>query len=149
MVLGVEGEGFWSSMQDTYNSQSTYYGASNGYSTKNTWEADVAARIGLAFDRVLLFSKAGVAWGGFNFGFQDTYGSHNSGSSTLIGMIIGVGAEYAFAQNWSAKVEVDYLGFYSPSQVSMNYVFQGTPEPYSETQSAQQVLFKLGVNRKF
>ena len=87
-------------MQGTFNSQSSYYGASNSYSAKNTWEADARCRT----DRPRIRPRSVIqqSWrslGGSNFGFQGTYGSHNFASSTLIGMIIGVGAEYALLKN--------------------------------------------------
>jgi opacity protein-like surface antigen len=32
-------------------------------------------------------------------------------SATLDGLLIGLGLEYAFFNNWTAKFEYDYLGF--------------------------------------
>jgi outer membrane immunogenic protein len=152
LVLGIEGEGFWSSLKTNYNYISAYNpNDSESGSANNLWDADVAARFGLALDRILLFSKIGVAWGGFNLKANSQNGPSTytySGNSTLTGMIIGLGAEYAFAPNWTAKAEVDYLGLLN-SNVPINYVNTGTSEPYNQTYSAQKVLFKLGVNYKF
>jgi outer membrane immunogenic protein len=65
-------------------------------------------------------------------------------------MLIGLGIEYAFAPNLSAKFEADYLGF-SAKLVSFNENITGGSAlpPFSESQSSQQVLFKVGLNYKF
>ena len=49
----------------------------------------------------------------------------------------GLGAEWMFAQSWSAKVEYDYLGFGNKS-----YDFAG----FGTTVDAQVHLLKVGVN---
>jgi hypothetical protein len=64
LVLGIEGEGFWSGMKDTYSeTEISPSPGSNTYPAKNTWDADIAARFGLAIDRGLIYGKAGVVWG--------------------------------------------------------------------------------------
>ena len=50
LVLGIEGEGFWSGMkvtQDQFDGNILFASAS----IRNKWDYDVAARIGIAFDR--------------------------------------------------------------------------------------------------
>jgi len=75
-VLGIEGEGFWSGLKTQDNENETSGDESDGYfenyTTKNKWDADIAARFGVAFDRALVYSKAGVVWG--RFSFSGTYG---------------------------------------------------------------------------
>ena len=86
------------------------------------WITTVAARFGWAIDHWLLYGKAGGGWVGNNSmtisnlttGFQVTCGSFNgfgnSCSNTTGGWLLGAGFEYAFTNNWTVKLEYDYLG---------------------------------------
>ncbi len=95
------------------------------------WVASATARVGYAFDRVLLYGKGGAAWSHDTYGVQNHLGWGNpgaiclsgptpiacnpTGSSTRTGYTVGVGAEWAFAGNWSAGLEFDHYGFGSQS----------------------------------
>src|SRR5262249_18244788 len=80
----------------------------------------VAARFGWAIDHWLLYGKAGGGWvGSNNFTVTNlttgvsftcgTFGLANCNNSTG-GWLVGAGFEYAFTNNWTVKVEYDYLG---------------------------------------
>ena len=87
----------------------------------NSWITTVAARFGWAVDHWLFYGKAGGGWvGNNNFtltnlttGASITCGSFSSltncGNNTG-GWLLGAGFEYAFTNNWTVKVEYDYLG---------------------------------------
>jgi opacity protein-like surface antigen len=94
--------------------------------TRNKWDADLALRFGWAFDRLFVYSKAGVAWGGFNFSqnFSSSQTCTNpalcvfisstivsSASRTLTGMVLGFGTELAVADHWIARLEGDYINY--------------------------------------
>ena len=75
------------------------------------WIATLAGRLGYAFDHTLIYVKGGAA-----FADVDRWVAWNGGkvfndSDTRSGWTIGAGVEYAFAPNWSAKLEYDYLDF--------------------------------------
>lgn len=89
-------------------------------STKTDWFGTATARLGFAWDGVLLYSKGGVAVAHFKYGVDDTsisgpFTSVTSfrGSDTRIGWTAGAGVEWAVWGNVSAKVEYDYLAFAS------------------------------------
>ncbi len=69
-----------------------------------------------------------------------------SQSENRSGWTVGVGVEYAFFQNWSARVEYDYLDFGS-HRVSILEI----TAPITLTANIKQDmhLVKLGVNHKF
>jgi outer membrane immunogenic protein len=162
LVVGIEGEGFWSGMEI----KSDDFGASFNNTAnsvigtariRNKWDYDVAARIGVAFDRALVYGKAGWAAGGFDWNYANTAADQfntpftNQGNSTLDGLLIGVGLEYAFTNNWTAKFEYDYIGFGSknvqfsgtcPACVLTNYTF-------TENVSFDKHIFKVGINYLF
>jgi outer membrane immunogenic protein len=69
----------------------------------------VAGRLGVAFDRLLVYGKAGGAWTDDSYNLT-TAGLSFNASETRWGWVLGAGIEYAFADAWSWKVEYDYLG---------------------------------------
>ena len=74
------------------------------------WIGTVAGRVGLVEDRWLLYGKLGGGWVQSNaaLGFS---GVSFHGSNTSSGWLVGAGVEYALANNWSAKIEYNYLDF--------------------------------------
>ena len=68
-------------------------------------------RVGAAFGNGLLYGKAGVVWGRFNFHREDSNPTNVNGSATLPGLLLGLGLEYAFSQNWTGKIEYNYLNY--------------------------------------
>jgi outer membrane immunogenic protein len=81
---------------------------------KTDFLTSVTARVGYAFDNVLLYGKGGFALAadrydvtgsflGTPFGFE--------GLENRIGWTAGGGVEWAFSQHWSASIEYDYYGF--------------------------------------
>jgi len=74
----------------------------------------VAARFGVALERILLYGKAGGGWVGHDdltITNVTTGASISAGNDgTRSGFLLGAGIEWAFADNWSAKVEYNYLG---------------------------------------
>ena len=154
-VLGIEGEGFWSGMRVT---QDQFVGINPGilFSTatiKNKWDYDIAGRFGIAIDHALIYGKAGWVAGGFDWNLAQPINNpffNNSGSATLSGLLIGLGLEYAFTNNWTAKFEYDYLGF-GAKDVVFTQLNCSTCTPFTITQnvSADKHVFKVGFNYLF
>jgi outer membrane immunogenic protein len=70
----------------------------------NPWFGTLRARGGAAFNNMLLYATLGLAYGNLKgqlFGLDET--------KTEIGWTAGVGLEYGFTPNWSAKVEYLYM----------------------------------------
>src|SRR5262249_37509170 len=101
---------------------------------------DIAARTGIAFEHALLYGKAGVAAGRFDFFNSDNAGNFFEGGATLTGLLLGLGVEYAFAPDWSVKLEYNHVGYLSRN-VNLNTA--GTSE------SATPNTVKAGINYKF
>jgi len=162
LVLGIEGEGFWSGMKVT---QDEFAGNNPGTlvasgSIRNKWDYDIAGRFGIAFDRALVYGKAGWVFGGFDWNAAEVSSSFNNcrtfctvtqGSATLDGLLIGLGLEYAFTNNWTAKFEYDYLGF---NAKNVNFTSSCadplcTTRNFTQNVSADKHIFKVGVNYLF
>jgi outer membrane immunogenic protein len=153
-VLGIEGEGYWSGMRVT---QDVFTGINPGILTstaliKNRYDFDIAGRFGIAIDHALIYGKAGWVDGNFAWNTTNVFNPafNNNGSSSLNGLLIGLGLEYAFANNWSVKFEYDYLGF-PAKDVVFTQVNCATCTPFTQTLnvSASKNLFKIGFNYLF
>jgi len=156
LVLGIEGEGFWSGMRinvDQFEGNTPFLNTT----IKNRWDYDVAGRIGVAFDRALVYGKAGWAAGRFewNSAFVNcgNFCSTTQGGATLDGLLIGVGLEYAFLNNWTAKFEYDYLGFGSKNvaftTITTCSLLCAGPFTQLQNVSADKHIFKVGLNYLF
>lgn len=88
--------------------------------SNDRWITTVAARFGWAIDHWLVYGKAGGGWvSNNNFTLTNTttgvsftcgtLGLSNCGNNTG-GWLVGAGFEYAFTNNWTVKLEYDYLG---------------------------------------
>ena len=103
---------------------------------------EATRRLGFAFDRWLVYGKGGVAWAHDKYStnfytFPGTIGI----DETRIGWTVGGGVEYAFAPNWSGKLEYNYMDF-----GSKNVSFA----PFTSTAIDQQIhAVKFGINYKF
>jgi outer membrane immunogenic protein len=88
-------------------------------SANDRWETTLAARFGYAFDHALIYGKAGGGWvGAGNFAVTNVATGASvalSNSNTNVGWLVGGGFEYALTQNWTAKVEYDYLALNNAS----------------------------------
>jgi outer membrane immunogenic protein len=83
--------------------------------------ASVTGRIGYAFDRFLPYVKGGWAWERDNYSLNGQVLAGvvavalvpvtATATETRGGWTVGVGGEYAFADNWTAFLEYDYYDF--------------------------------------
>jgi outer membrane immunogenic protein len=151
LVLGIEGEGFWSGMRvkrDVFDGNELDSSAT----IKNKWDYDIAARFGIAIDRALIYGKAGFVAG--RFGWTGTEACNDctitTGNATLNGLLIGMGLEYAIMNNWTVKFEYDYLGFQS-KDVNFIHTCATCTEFNIQPQnvSADKHIFKVGLNYLF
>ncbi|MEP9352637.1 outer membrane beta-barrel protein [Xanthobacter sp. KR7-65] len=102
----------------------------------------VAARLGYAFDNMLIYGKAGLAVAHDDYTLSgNTYSGTFTGAQTRTGWTVGAGVEMALTPSLSAKAEYAYLDFGSSSADLANGF---VPASISVAQSAQMV--KLGLN---
>jgi outer membrane immunogenic protein len=94
-----------------------------GHNIKSNWSSTITGRVGYAFYQTLIYAKGGVAFAEDNETFTDTAGNSESNSTTRVGWTAGGGMEYAFNQNWSVRLEYDYLGLGSQNVTLTNPVY--------------------------
>jgi opacity protein-like surface antigen len=116
------------------------------------WIGTAGVRLGYAVDRLLFFAKGGGAVTDFNYkdqtAFNGTIWNTATNDSERWGWMIGGGVEWAFATNWTAKAEYDYIGF-GRQNITLNGVgpVLATNIPLGISDSIS--LAKIGINYKF
>jgi outer membrane immunogenic protein len=114
LVVGVEADFDW--LANNQNSTGSVVIGNNSFraSANDRWITTVAARVGVVNNNWLFYAKGGGGWVGANdFTLTNvTTGASISGSNSNSnsGWLVGGGIEWAFAPNWTAKVEYDFLG---------------------------------------
>jgi outer membrane immunogenic protein len=112
----------------------------------------LTGRVGYAFDHWLFYGKGGVAWESSKYSLVGNFSGAGAivpsipfdfeGLSNRVGWTVGAGVEWAFAPDWSARLEYDYYDF-GTNAATMNDVNNGSG-PLSFKTTMQTV--KLGVN---
>lgn len=168
-VFGAEGEGYWSGIKATDArsgslSNLTQQFAIGGLTTdtltaKNKYDFSIAARAGIAFDRTLVYGKAGWVWGKFDFlSTESCCGSTpvlstSAASGTLDGLLLGAGIEHALTNNWTVKLEYNFLKYGSKELSFTSCSNSGGPTTCfadgTGTVHADKQIFKIGANYLF
>jgi outer membrane immunogenic protein len=162
-VFGVEGDFDWQGLSGTSSSSfctsiltsSTAPALAAGLSCKtaSNWFGTFRARFGYAWDRVLLYGTAGGA--GVNV--QTSLNGLPAQTNPEWGWTAGAGVEFAFAENWTFKVEylfVDLVGnvncnhgyscgYDAPTTVALPAVNSNSAVKLNEN------IVRVGVNFKF
>ncbi|MGA3310345.1 MAG: outer membrane protein [Xanthobacteraceae bacterium] len=140
-VLGVEGDIDWANLDGKSSTAycSTILLGATSCETKSNWLGTARARVGYAFDRILLYGTGGGAFGNLQAGMT----GGNFSSATEYGWTAGAGIEAAFAQNWTAKIEYLYVDFGNATCNGACGI--GIPTTVSLTES----LVRAGINYKF
>jgi outer membrane immunogenic protein len=103
-VIGLEGDVSWSNL----SLEARLPGVR--VRIKDKYFATVAGRLGYAFDALLFYGKAGVAFTEEDWALT-VGGAKATGNFSRRGLALGAGIEYAFTSGWSIKLEYNYLDF--------------------------------------
>jgi outer membrane immunogenic protein len=120
-VIGAEAQASWSNLTGNAacSSTATLAGIVTVLPANCSGKVDalgtIAGRLGVAFDRLLLYGKAGGAWANDKYSSAPTTAALPqltfNANETRWGWMVGTGIEYAFIDNWSAKLEYNYMDF--------------------------------------
>jgi len=114
-VIGVEGAASGSTMRNTRNAVLPL-GNPDIALVKATTDflPSLTARVGYAFDTVLLYARGGAALAGDKYEFSGTFTGlpyDFKGNDNRYGWVVGGGVDWAFDPHWSVNFEYDYYGF--------------------------------------
>ena len=122
-VFGIEGDIQATGASDTFAP----------WKFSNPWFGTVRGRAGWAFNNILVYGTAGLAFGelrGETFGLSETH--------TNAGWTAGVGAEFGFAPNWTTRLEFLFVDLNNN-----NFTITGVQNGYHFG------LLRAGVNYRF
>jgi len=121
---------------------------------KTDFVTALTGRAGYAVDHWLFYGKGGVAWASSKYSVTGTLNGAASagvgagtafdfeGLSMRAGWTAGAGVEWAFADDWSARLEYDYYDFGSHTATMNDFNFGPGPLTFKTTMQT----VKLGVN---
>ena len=150
VVIGAEADFDW--LPNAQNTITATNGASTASATiNNRWLTLADARLGYAWDRLLVYGKGGGAFGGVSNSSATIGGASFglSGPSSNTGWTAGAGVEYAFWGNWSVRAEYDFVRFQSAT-----YTAPATaPAPFAgdviSSNNREINMVTVAVNYKF
>ncbi len=99
-------------------------------------------------DRTLFFVTGGVAFGNFDIFVFANYDAQNGLIDTTkweVGYVVGLGIERMLGNNWTAKIEYQFLDFGTLTATGITTsgsIMTLTGEPYIHT-------IRIGFNRRF
>jgi len=115
VLIGADADFDWLPNESNLNSTSLLTGSTVSFTVNNRWLTTATGRFGYAWDRVLVYGKGGGAWVGLNNPTVTINGVPVAVSSSYgnSGWTAGLGVEWAFWGNWSARIEYDFVGLNS------------------------------------
>ena len=108
-VFGLEAQGNWADFKGS--NASTLFGANSINNSKVDAFGLFTGQVGYAANNFLLYVKGGAAVTSNSYRINNAAGTllASANDDTRWGAVVGVGAEYAFAPNWSIGLEYDHL----------------------------------------
>jgi outer membrane immunogenic protein len=122
LVIGVEGSVDGTSLSKTVvvpliDLPADTFGSAT-FNSSASVQGSIRGRLGIAWDRVLIYGTGGIAFTSFNTSITDTTGfftgvpgTNTTISNTRAGWTAGGGLEYAITDNWWVRAEYRYSNF--------------------------------------
>lgn len=145
LVLGVEADySLASAGKNTIINEPVDYVGS-----KLTGIGTLRGRVGVAYDRTLLYGTGGLAYGRVKYGYgwlEDL--EIGETTKNKAGWIVGAGVEYAMSRSWSIKAEGMYYRF---GQVKYDVIDTDDGQGYEGTLGSKSdgVISRVGLNYRF
>jgi outer membrane immunogenic protein len=155
-VLGLEGSVDGTSLKNTSAAVFADGTTLTAQSTADI-QGSIRGKIGVAWDRALIYGTGGVAFGGFKTDVTlANTGALNGGnpffangnvSSTRVGWTVGGGIQYAVTNNWSVFAEYRYTNFGSIRE--NNFGLLPTGAFFNGNRQINQNQVQVGFDYKF
>ena len=154
VVIGAEA--MFDALRNTTNSFNAIEGPGGPFpgtlasaTFNNRWLTTATGKLGYAWDSVLLYGKGGGAWVGANNPNLTVNGlgqTLSSSTTNNFGWTAGIGVEWAFSYNWSARVEYDFIGLQNRSITVASGPFANDTINFNNRNIS---LLTAGLNYKF
>lgn len=153
-VLGVEADIQGGDVSDSFKNGLDLDTSTNASSSADFY-GTFRGRAGFAADRALFYVTGGGAWADVDYHIYSIDGGGNNvtfnNNQGLFGYVLGAGVEYAFDDQWSAKLEYQYLNFGKKKLTEAVVDAGGSPNGVTVTtfETPDFSSLRLGVNFKF
>jgi len=144
VIFGLEGDFEGADINGSFTRNS---GSTSAGSADMNWDASIRGRLGLAFDRSLLYATGGVAFADYDFKGGPNFGSPIpccGYSDTLTGWTVGAGWEHAWTNHFTTRIEYRYTD-YGKANGNLSAPFSSVKMP---TKSTTNVV-RVGIGYKF
>jgi outer membrane immunogenic protein len=152
VVIGLEGTVDGTSLRNTAVAAFAD-GTTVSAQTRADVQGSIRGRLGVAWDRALIYATGGVAFGGFNTDLSIANGGFPffataNVSNTRVGWTVGGGIDYAITNNWSVFAEYRFTDF---GRIRDNGEAFGLPTGvfFNESRRIQQNQVQVGFSYKF
>lgn len=108
IVYGIEADVNASDLRGSYQNVT---GLASAGSARSDWNASLRGRLGVAFDRALIYATGGVAVAEWRYRGGPALPVTSGFNDTQVGWTIGAGIQYAINNNWSVRGEYRYTDF--------------------------------------
>lgn len=145
VVVGIETDLDWAGITGSSNIDPTIFGVPAPFTVNATtridWDLTARARVGYAYDNLLLYATGGLALLGAKTDLKGILGLNPcvaisvingtpgrltcDGTNKRLGGTVGAGIEYGFTPSWSAKIEYRYIAAASLELSHINEVLAG------------------------
>ena len=159
-VLGLEGSVDGTSLSNTAAAVVPDGTVLTAHSTA-VLQGSIRGKLGVAWDRALIYATGGVAFGGFNTNLSISnpgttlvapgvpFFANGSVSTTRVGWTVGGGIQYAVTNNWSVFAEYRYTNWGSLNDTN-NLVFSADPGVFfNGNRHLNQNQVQVGFDYKF
>jgi outer membrane immunogenic protein len=167
-VLGVEGDWQWSRPKYSFCRQTDVFSipcADNGIGFltiggETKWLATIRGRVGLTFDRIMVYGTGGVAWADVHTAIAASCLVNGCGnqilqlataasfSETKAGWVAGVGIEGMLSANWTARAEWLHVEVGTITD-ALNILGAGGPQSATWSRTVRYDVLRFGVNYRF
>ena len=150
-VFGVEADASWADLTGNTACATGIVAVAANCRAKVDALGTFAGRLGFALDRVLLYGKGGAAFANDKYELNSIAAYQSN--ETRWGWMVGAGIEYSFTDNWSAKIEYNYLDFGTRAVrfTDTTGLFVSRyqhPRAHPRRQSRHQLSLRLGAGRR-
>jgi outer membrane immunogenic protein len=155
LIIGIDGD---YSGADLTGSEATVgpTGVTSTDHGKVGWIATVTGRVGFVVDNnFLIYGKGGWAWAGFSENGVTTSAAgvpvtNLANNDTRNGATVGIGGEWGFAPNWSAKLEYDFVALNTSNFLNTNTtIATGVTTFPARSAGSSLNIVKVGISYRF
>ena len=150
LVLGVEAQFSWMDADNDRHCFTHVVAGQINCGHATNWIATAAVRLGYAANNWLFYVKGGAAFHDSEFNFRPVNFpgafTFSNNDDTEVGWMVGVGFEYGFTPNWSAKIEYNFMDFGDRDFFVRDTVFLND---FRLDHDLQFHVVKFGINYRF